>query len=130
MRKLGHPAAIALFVLGLSVSAGTDVVSVVTAAEPIRVSLTIKQRKADQKVVRVKQGDSLELVFSSDEAAELHLHGYDKLVRVAPAAPAVLRIDATIAGRFPIEAHDFGDQPASTRKQAHVILLYLEIYPR
>ena len=64
-------------------------------------------------VIRVTRGDALELEFSTDEAAELHLHGYDKLIKVAPAAPALLRLDATIAGRFSIEAHGFAKSAGS-----------------
>ncbi len=100
------------------------------AAEPVRFSIAIKNRKVDaaQKRIRAKQGDVLELTFTSDEPAELHLHGYNKLVTVAPNAPAVLRLDAKIAGRFPIEAHKFGSSAGS--KGGHVTLLYLEVYPR
>jgi hypothetical protein len=97
-------------------------------AEPVRFSIAIKNRKVDAKRIRAKQGDVLELTFTSDEPAELHLHGYDKLVTVAPDAPAVLRLDAKIAGRFPIEAHKFGT--GSQSKGGHVALLYLEVYPR
>jgi hypothetical protein len=97
-------------------------------AEPVRFSIAIKNRKVDAKRIRAKQGDVLELTFTSDEPAELHLHGYDKLVTVAPNAPAVLRLDAKIAGRFPIEAHKFGT--GSQSKGGHVALLYLEVYPR
>lgn len=98
------------------------------AAEPVRFSIAIKNRKVDAKRIRAKQGDVLELTFTSDEPAELHLHGYDKLVTVAPNAPAVLRLDAKIAGRFPIEAHKFGT--GSQSKGGHATLLYLEVYPR
>jgi hypothetical protein len=97
-------------------------------AEPVRFSIAIKNRKVDAKRIRAKQGDVLELTFTSDEPAELHLHGYDKLVTVAPNVPAVLRLDAKIAGRFPIEAHKFGSSTGS--KGGHVALLYLEVYPR
>jgi hypothetical protein len=97
-------------------------------AEPVRFSIAIKNRKVDAKRIRAKQGDVLELTFTSDEPAELHLHGYDKLMTVAPNAPAVLRLDAKIAGRFPIEAHKFGT--GSQSKGGHVALLYLEVYPR
>ena len=100
------------------------------AAELQRFAITIKNRKVEpaQKLIRVTRGDALELEFSTDEAAELHLHGYDKLIKVAPAAPALLRLDATIAGRFPIEAHGFASGRGGQR--GHVVLLYLEVHPR
>ena len=100
------------------------------AAELQRFAITIKNRKVEpaQKLIRVTRGDALELEFSTDEAAELHLHGYDKLIKVAPAAPALLRLDATIAGRFPIEAHGFAS--GRSGHGGHVVLLYLEVHPR
>jgi FtsP/CotA-like multicopper oxidase with cupredoxin domain len=103
-------------------------------AEPVRFSIVIRNRKVDavQQRIRVTQGDVVELAFASDEPAELHLHGYDRLVTVAPNAPAVLRLDANVAGRFSIEAHRFGGGTGGARKQGrgHVVLLYLDVYPR
>lgn len=70
--------------------------------------------------VRVKQGDELELKWSSDKPMELHLHGYDIEVKVSPQAPAVMSFKAAIPGRFPIEAHGSG---------SHRPVVYLEVYP-
>jgi len=58
--------------------------------------------------------------------------GYDELVTVAPGVPAVLRLDANIAGRFSIEAHNFAGNASGRRASArsHEVLLYLEVYPR
>ena len=72
--------------------------------------------------LRVKQGERLELRWSSDKPVELHLHGYDIQAKVDPAAPAVMAFTATIPGRFPIEVHGHG--PRSRHP-----LLYLEVYP-
>ena len=100
------------------------------AAEPVRQSIVIRNRKVDggPNVIRVAQGDTVELEFTGDEAAELHLHGYDRLVTLAPGRPAVLRIEATIAGRFPLEAHAFGT--GGGRRHMHSVVLYLEVLPR
>jgi hypothetical protein len=107
-----------------------SVVGNACAAELQRFAITIKNRKVEpaQKLIQVMRGDALELEFRTDEAAELHLHGYDKLIKVEPAAPAVLRLDATIAGRFSIEAHGFASDKSGQR--GHVVLLYLEVHPR
>ena len=100
------------------------------AAEPVRQSIVIRNRKVDggPNVIRVAQGDTVELEFTGDEAAELHLHGYDRLITLAPGRPAVLRIEATIAGRFPLEAHAFGS--GGGRRHTHGVVLYLEVLPR
>jgi hypothetical protein len=104
------------------------------AAEPIRISIPIKNRKLAnqaQSSIRVTQGDVLELVFSADEAAHLHLHGYDIHLHVQPGTPAVLGMDAKITGRFPLESHRFGPAgPESATAQEHVVLLHLDVYPR
>jgi hypothetical protein len=100
------------------------------AAEPVRQSIVIRNGKVDggQNVIRVAQGDTVELEFTDDEAAELHLHGYDRLVTLQPGRPAVLRIEATIAGRFPLEAHAVGT--GGGRRHMHSVVLYLEVLPR
>jgi hypothetical protein len=103
-------------------------------AKPIRISIAIKNRKLAneaQKYIRITQGDVLELVFTADEAAELHLHGYDIYLNVEPGTPGVLRVDAKIAGRFPLESHRFGNQAAApSATHDHVVFLYVEVYPR
>lgn len=99
------------------------------AAEPIRATVVIKNRKVEggQRTVTARKGDAVELTFTADEPAELHLHGYDRLVSVRPDAPAVLSLDARIAGRFPLEAHRFGTGQGG---RGHTVLLYLEVHPR
>ncbi|HZZ92356.1 MAG TPA: hypothetical protein VFE23_07325 [Usitatibacter sp.] len=74
------------------------------------------------QTVRVKQGDEVELRWSSDRPLALHLHGYDIESRVAPGKPAVMSFKATIPGRFPVEVH--GQHGA-----AHRAVMYLEVYP-
>jgi hypothetical protein len=102
---------------------------------PIRISVAIKNRtlaNPAQKYIRLTQGDVLELVFTADEFAELHLHGYDLYLNVEPGTPSVLRLDATITGRFPLESHRFGRESLESRACAHdhIVLLFVSIYPR
>jgi len=72
--------------------------------------------------IRVKQGDDVELRWSSDKPMDLHLHGYDIEVKVSPAAAAVMSFKAKIPGRFPVEPHgeDHG---------RHRPVIYLEVLP-
>jgi len=104
----------------------------VFSAETSRFSIAIQGRKVDppQKTIRATQGTTLELEFTADEMVELHLHGYDQLLTVQPGSVAVMRLDAKIAGRFAIEGHRFGSGAGGGRSRSHVVLLYLEIYPR
>lgn len=70
-------------------------------------------------VVRVEQGETVELHWRSDAATELHLHGYNVAVK-AGGGDAVMRFTAAATGRFPVEAHALGDKT----------VLYLEVHPR
>jgi hypothetical protein len=72
--------------------------------------------------VRLKQGDDVELRWSSDRAVTLHLHGYDIESKVLPGKPTLMSFKATLAGRFPVEVH-------GQAGHAHRPVVYLEVYP-
>jgi hypothetical protein len=95
-------------------------------------SFAIKQRKLDaaDKVVRVVKGDAVELVFTGDEPAELHLHGYDIKLDLKANEPGKIQFTATIAGRFPLEVHRFGTGTKAGRSHVTGPLLYVEVLPR
>jgi hypothetical protein len=95
-------------------------------------TITIKDRKVEPagNVVRVSQGDAVEIVVTSDEAAELHLHGYDLTLSLTPNMPGTIKFMAKIAGRFPLEAHRFGVGLSSGRHRGSGPLLYVEVHPR
>ncbi len=80
---------------------------------------------ADKKTIRITEGEAVELHWISDEAVELHLHGYDLKAEPRPGKPAVMAIEAYAAGRFPITSHGWGDGG-----HGHNALTYLEVYPR
>ena len=97
-------------------------------AEDLRIiELTVKQRQISipGQTLRVDEGERLELRIASDEAGELHLHGYDVTIPLEAGKTTTKIIDATVAGRFPIAAHGFGGH-----SHGHKPLLYLEVYPR
>jgi hypothetical protein len=103
------------------------------AAMAKQFSFAIKQRKLDaaDNVVRVVKGDTVELVFTGDEPAELHMHGYDIKLDLKANEPGKIQFTATIAGRFPLEVHRFGtDTKAGRRSHVTGPLLYVEVLPR
>ena len=75
----------------------------------------------NENTLRVNEGNGVEIEFTSDRTLTLHLHGIDIETTVAPGKPAVMRFQATVAGRFPVEAHG---------ARAHTALIYVEVYPR
>jgi len=76
-------------------------------------------------VVRVTQGDEIDIHWTSDQATELHLHGYNVKTKVDEAGAAVMTVKARAAGRFAIESHGFGAD-----HHAEKTLIYLEVLPR
>ena len=102
---------------------GLPIPGPVHAAEKQRFLVDNKsgQVAKDKQTLRVVEGDAVEIEFTSDRALTLHLHGIDIEMSVGPENPAVMAFDATIAGRFPLEAHGAG---------AHGSLVYVEVHPR
>jgi hypothetical protein len=87
----------------------------------------IENRKvvAPSAAIRVSEGDVIELRWTSDEAVELHLHGYDLVLHVRPDQPAAMVIEAYATGRFPITSHGW-----ERGGHGHDELTFLEVYPR
>lgn len=80
----------------------------------------------DLRLIRVAQGDLVTITWTADRPTILHLHGYDIELEVRPGSSEPLAFRAYAAGRFPIEAHPQGGEPAADRPA----LVYLEVYPR
>lgn len=62
----------------------------------------------DVPVLRLRQGQTAEFIWSSDELTQLHLHGYDLGLDIDPQTGGSLKFKATVAGRFAFEVHRFG----------------------
>ena len=90
--------------------------------ERVAIDLSALSASANPPTWRVNQGSRVEIVVSTEEPAELHLHGYDLSIEAEPGEPGVLRFDASVAGRFPLTRHGHGGGHDSP-------LGYLEIYP-
>ena len=75
--------------------------------------------------VKVLQGDTIAIRFSSDEAATLHLHGYNVQTKIAAGGIADMRFRARATGRFAIETHGIGKE-----SRLHKTLIYIEVHPR
>jgi hypothetical protein len=103
---------------------------------PRRFQLKVEHGKLVEgpEVIRVTEGDRVELRWSSDRPLELHLHGYDLTLEVTPYLPATLAFEAMATGRFPISLHgDDGhgeEQTGSLLGGGHGALVHLEILPR
>lgn len=72
--------------------------------------------------LRLSQGERVEILWSVDRPADIHLHGYGVEVRAAAGEVATMAFTARAAGRFAVEVHD--------ARGRHVTVLYLEVHPR
>ena len=108
-------------------SAALLVLDRVFAADPrgFEVALAGGRLAVGPKVIRVLEGETVEIRWNTDTPAEVHLHGYDIETPVTPDAPATMTFEAFATGRFPITLHGSGDNA-----YAHGTLLYLEVLPR
>lgn len=89
--------------------------------EPVAVAWVLQSGRlvGGPSVIRVKRDDSVAIIIVSDRADELHVHGYNLVLRLDPNRQTVLRFVAMRTGRFSLELHPAG-------KEIGVI----EIYPR
>jgi hypothetical protein len=60
---------------------------------------------AGPRTVDAKLGSEVVLEVITDTPDELHVHGYDKKLKVVPGTPARVAFTATIAGVFEVELH-------------------------
>lgn len=109
--------------LALTVMAGDENPRTVRRAFELRIA----QHRVPQaqRVLRVTEGERVELRWSADEPLVLHLHGYDIETRVEPGKPAVTAFAARLTGRFPVAIHTEGGAKHHDRA-----LLHVEIHPR
>ena len=106
-----------------------------SAAEPesgksqnVTIEIQIQERHVvgDKNTFRVYQGMRVKLVVTTDEAASLHLHGYDIEFNVTPGKQATVSLTAHATGRFPVTSHGWG----GGHDHGHQTLFYLEVYPQ
>ncbi len=86
---------------------GTAESAELSATVVINVPIQNRSTTLTRDDLRVSQGDTALLKFTSDEPGEVHLHGYDLTVPVSPGQPAELQFATTTAGAFGINFHAF-----------------------
>ncbi|HEX8123942.1 MAG TPA: hypothetical protein VF549_22015 [Solirubrobacteraceae bacterium] len=58
------------------------------------------------KTLTYNKGDTIALRFTSDDAGEVHIHGYDKELALKPGAAQVVRFKADLEGIYEVENHE------------------------
>jgi FtsP/CotA-like multicopper oxidase with cupredoxin domain len=62
-----------------------------------------------------KQGDTIRFQVASDEAQEVHVHGYDLMKDTVPGKPITFSFKASITGIFVVEFEESGEQIGELR---------------
>lgn len=115
---------LALVILGSSLSLADEQVA---SADAVRIDVQIEHRKVvGDPVIRLTEEQEVRIVWTTDEAAELHIHGYDIRIDISPDAPAEISFTAYATGRFAVTSHGFGGDHG----HGHETLLYIEVYPK
>jgi hypothetical protein len=71
-----------------------------------RFDVSIEDGEMSPEEISVNQGDTVKLRVSTDEPAEIHVHGYDVEQEVKPGREAEIAFEAgRPTGRFEIEDH-------------------------
>ncbi len=96
-------------------------------AEPdVRVEVHIVNREVvGDQLIRVTQGQIVEMIWVTDEETQVHIHGYEIHIPASPDSPAKVTFEAHATGRFPVTSHGYGDDYG----KMHQMLLYFEVYP-
>ena len=71
--------------------------------------------RGEARELRFDKGERVRFRVRSDVAEELHIHGYDRYVDLAPGRTTPVSFPATIEGIFEVELHGAGVPLASLR---------------
>lgn len=118
--------------LTLAVLLSVALLGAASAAREFDLSILKRRLEGGATTIRVKRGETVLLRWRTDEAVLLHVHGYDLRANLSPSAPASMRFEAGVAGRFAISAHEFdaiADHGTRPKKHRETTLLYFEVLP-
>lgn len=62
----------------------------------------------EARTITWKSGDTVRMRFTADAPTEIHIHGYDRYVNVAPGDSETARFKAEAEGIFEVEVHGTG----------------------
>ena len=117
----------ASIILGFGLSLAEPQEAEIAAHPDVRVEVRIENRKVvGEQVIRLIEEQQVRIVWTTDEAAELHIHGYDIRIDISPDAPVETSFTAHATGRFAVTSHGFRDDHG----HGHAALVYIEVYPK
>jgi plastocyanin len=87
-----------------------------TTASPTSDAVEIKVTVSGGKVAprpsihKIKKGQTVRIIVTSDKADEVHVHGYEKEKELVAGEPGTIEFTADETGRFEVETHKQGLQ--------------------
>ena len=116
---LALAAAVIVVACGPTTLPGADSPPIVTDTTTIDVNIANRATTSTRQDLRATQGDTVSLRFTSDEAGEVHLHGYDLTTLVSPDQPDGLTFEATNAGSFSLNFHVYASASLDVDADGH-----------
>ena len=116
---LALAAALVVAACGPAVPPGADSPPIDTDTTTIHVNIANRATTSTREDLRATQGDTVSLRFTSDEAGEVHLHGYDLTALVSPDQPGSLTFEATNAGSFGLNFHVYASASLDVDEDGH-----------
>jgi heme/copper-type cytochrome/quinol oxidase subunit 2 len=77
-------------------------------AQTVQITVTGTKVETAERRVKVPLDGKVRLEVTAGRADEVHLHGYDRKVDLAPGTPAVLEFTADVPGVFEVELEEAG----------------------
>lgn len=93
-------AVLALLSMGVLAACGGDTGKTVTF------SVKVTGNSADQTDLQARQGDTIQLTFTTDKDEEIHLHGFDIAFECKAGTPLTKTFKADRTGQFEFEIED------------------------
>ncbi len=119
-------------VLGSSLLVGIGLLLQVSAAQSADVVFDVRIVRGNvpqnMRAIRVSQGDTVKLRWTTDRSIVVHLHGYDIEKTVEPGSTTEMTFIARIAGRFSVEEHKPKAQGGHSHSEA--ALVRIDVRPR
>ena len=116
---LALAAAVVVVACGPTTLPGADSPPIVTDTTTIDVNIANRATTSTREDLRATQGDTVSLRFTSDEAGDVHLHGYDLTTLVSPDQPGSLTFEATNAGSFGLNFHVYASASLDVDEDGH-----------
>jgi hypothetical protein len=92
----------------------------------VRIEIAIANREiVGNRVIRVRQGQIVKMVWTTDEETDVHIHGYEIHIEASPESAVEVIFEAQQTGRFPVTSHGFAEKAG----KMHKMLVYVEVQP-